>query len=157
MLSSLYEQAQSKNCDICVCDYYEVYDNKKVYKDKTSQKREYPIAVLADGNSASASEILVGAIKESYGGYIVGEKTFGKGTVQQVKKLKDGSMIKYTPTSYENTIAFSFLPENADAPILTTFLSFILSGITMRPDIWPETLIPVTSTEVASKLLKVKL
>lgn len=71
-------------------------DNKKVYKDKTSQKREYPIAVLADGNSASASEILVGAIKESYGGYIVGEKTFGKGTVQQVKKLKDGSMIKYT-------------------------------------------------------------
>lgn len=70
--------------------------NKKVYKDKTSQKREYPIAVLANGNSASASEILVGAIKESYGGYIVGEKTFGKGTVQQVKKLKDGSMIKYT-------------------------------------------------------------
>ena len=71
-------------------------DNKKVYKDKTSQEREYPIAVLANGNSASASEILVGAIKESYGGYIVGEKTFGKGTVQQVKKLKDGSMIKYT-------------------------------------------------------------
>lgn len=31
MLSSLYEQAQSKNCDICVCDYYEVYDNKKEY------------------------------------------------------------------------------------------------------------------------------
>lgn len=71
-------------------------DNKKVYKDKTSQKREYPIAVLANGNSASASEILVGTIKESYGGYVVGEKTFGKGTVQQVKKLKDGSMIKYT-------------------------------------------------------------
>ena len=31
MLSSLYEQAQSQNCDICVCDYYEVYDNNKVY------------------------------------------------------------------------------------------------------------------------------
>ena len=31
MLSSLYKQAQSKNCDICICDYYEVYGNKKVY------------------------------------------------------------------------------------------------------------------------------
>ena len=63
---------------------------------KTNSSRNYKIAVLINGNSASASEILVGAIKESYGGYIVGEKTFGKGTVQQVKKLKDGSMIKYT-------------------------------------------------------------
>lgn len=71
-------------------------DDRKVYKDKTNQKREYEIAVLANGNSASASEILVGAIKESYHGYVVGSKTFGKGTVQQVKNLKDGSMIKYT-------------------------------------------------------------
>lgn len=71
-------------------------DDKDVTKDKTSSKREYPIAVLANGNSASASEILAGAIKESYGGYVVGTKTYGKGTVQQVKKLSDGSMVKYT-------------------------------------------------------------
>ena len=43
-----------------------------------------------------ASEILAAVIKESYGGYVVGVKTFGKGTVQQVKQLKDGSMVKYT-------------------------------------------------------------
>lgn len=72
-------------------------DNKKEStKDKTSKKREYPIAILVDGNSASASEILAGAIKESYGGFVVGTTTYGKGTVQQVKKLTDGSMIKYT-------------------------------------------------------------
>lgn len=72
-------------------------DNKKVAtKDKTSAKKEYPIAVLVNGGSASASEILAGAIKESYGGFVVGTKTYGKGTVQQVKKLSDGSMIKYT-------------------------------------------------------------
>jgi len=65
-------------------------------KDKTNTKREYPIAVLVNDNSASASEILAGAIKESYKGFVVGTKTYGKGTVQQVKKLKDGSMIKYT-------------------------------------------------------------
>ena len=51
---------------------------------------------MVNDGSASASEILAGAIKESYEGFVVGTKTFGKGTVQQVKKLKDGSMIKYT-------------------------------------------------------------
>ena len=71
-------------------------DKNKVTKDKTSEKREYPIALLADETSASASEILAAVIKESYGGYVVGNRTYGKGTVQQVKKLNDGSMIKYT-------------------------------------------------------------
>ena len=68
----------------------------KATKDKTIAKREYPIAVLVNENSASASEILAGAIKESYNGYVVGMKTYGKGTVQQVSELSDGSMIKYT-------------------------------------------------------------
>jgi len=71
-------------------------NKKKITKDKTVEKREYPVAILTDVTSASASEILAAAVKESYGGYVVGTKTFGKGTVQQVKQLKDGSMIKYT-------------------------------------------------------------
>ena len=71
-------------------------DDREVTKDKTLAKREYPIAILVNGNSASASEILAGVIKESYGGFVVGTKTYGKGTVQQVKNLSDGSMIKYT-------------------------------------------------------------
>ena len=74
----------------------QVDDKIKVTKDKTAEKREYPIAVVVDNSSASASEILAAAIKESYGGYVVGVRTYGKGTVQQVKKLSDGSMIKYT-------------------------------------------------------------
>ena len=71
-------------------------DEKTSVKDRTSDYKKYPIAVLTDGGSASASEILAAAIKESYNGFVVGTKTFGKGTVQQVKKLSDGSMIKYT-------------------------------------------------------------
>lgn len=71
-------------------------ENREITKDKTKTKREYPIAILVNGGSASASEILAAAIKESYGGYVVGTKTYGKGTVQQVKELSDGSMIKYT-------------------------------------------------------------
>ena len=69
---------------------------KTITKDKTSECEKYPIAILVNSGSASASEILAGVIKESYKGYVVGTKTYGKGTVQQVKKLSDGSMIKYT-------------------------------------------------------------
>ena len=68
----------------------------QITRDKTTEKREYPIAVIANGASASASEILAAVVKESYGGFVVGTKTYGKGTVQQVKKLSDGSMVKYT-------------------------------------------------------------
>ena len=77
---------------------YQIQSNNKIKatKDKTAEKREYPIAVITNGGSASASEIMAAAIKESYGGYVVGTKTYGKGTVQQVKKLSDGSMVKYT-------------------------------------------------------------
>lgn len=65
-------------------------------KDTTKEKRNYEVAVLINGASASASEILASAIKESYGGLIIGTNSYGKGTVQQTKKLLDGSMIKYT-------------------------------------------------------------
>ena len=77
---------------------YQLEDSKgKVKKkDTTKEKRSYDVVVLINGASASASEILASAIKESYGGEIVGTNSFGKGTVQQTKKLLDGSMIKYT-------------------------------------------------------------
>lgn len=71
-------------------------DGTTKIKDKTKEKRTYPIAVLVNKTSASASEILASVIKESYGGYVVGTNTYGKGTVQKTKKLEDGSMIKYT-------------------------------------------------------------
>ena len=65
-------------------------------KDTTKDKRTYDIAVIINGSSASASEILASAIKESYKGIVVGQNSYGKGTVQQTRKLLDGSMIKYT-------------------------------------------------------------
>lgn len=65
-------------------------------KDTTKEKRTYKVAVLINKESASASEILASAIKESYKGLVVGTNSYGKGTVQQTKKLLDGSMIKYT-------------------------------------------------------------
>lgn len=77
---------------------YQLEDSNgvEIKKDNTKEKRTYPIAVLINGASASASEILASAIKESYGGFVVGTNTYGKGTVQQTTTLPDGSMVKYT-------------------------------------------------------------
>ena len=70
--------------------------NKEKIKDNTKEHREYPIAVLINSASASASEILASAIKESYDGIVVGTTSYGKGTVQKTKVLSDGSILKYT-------------------------------------------------------------
>ncbi len=66
------------------------------YKDTTDTKRNYPIVVLINGSSASASEILASSLKYSYGATIVGTKSYGKGKVQTTGTLEDGTMIKYT-------------------------------------------------------------
>lgn len=54
------------------------------------------IVVLVNENSASASEVVTLALKESANAIVVGAKTFGKGTVQETKTLKSGAMVKYT-------------------------------------------------------------
>ncbi len=59
-----------------------------------------PLAVLVDGNSASASEILAGALKDSKRATIVGSKTFGKSVVQSVHSLSDGSGLAVTISRY---------------------------------------------------------
>jgi len=65
-------------------------------KDTTEQQKEYEVIVLINRYSASASEILAGALKESYGATIIGEVSYGKGTVQQTEQIESGAMIKYT-------------------------------------------------------------
>jgi len=54
------------------------------------------MVILMNGGSASASEILIGAIKDNRNVKLIGEKTFGKGTVQELETLRDGSMVKIT-------------------------------------------------------------
>lgn len=61
---------------------------------------DMPIVVLINGNSASASEVVAGAIKDNNYATLVGEKTFGKGIVQVVLGLKDGSGFKITQSEY---------------------------------------------------------
>ncbi|WP_228027571.1 S41 family peptidase [Bacillus fonticola] len=66
------------------------------YFSDNEEAKPYPISLLIDEGSASASEILAGALKETGDYTLIGEKTFGKGTVQQAVPMGDGSNIKLT-------------------------------------------------------------
>lgn len=65
-----------------------------------SRELDVPLVVLIDMNSASASEIMAGAIKDYGIGTLVGTTTFGKGIVQQIMPFRDGSAIKLTISAY---------------------------------------------------------
>ena len=77
---------------------YQVKDSERVIKEysKGSKTKTYDVIVLMDSASASASELLASALKEQYGAKLVGTRSFGKSTVQQVVDLEDGSKYKIT-------------------------------------------------------------
>jgi len=74
-------------------------DNKRTYKSDAS-KLDIPVVFLANESSASASEILLGAVQDTQIGPIVGVETFGKGIVQGITNLRDGSGYKITYSQY---------------------------------------------------------
>lgn len=95
-------------------------------KDRSGKEEHYssddncidlPIAVLINSQSASASEILAGAIKDNNAGCLIGEKTFGKGSVQQIFPFEDDSALKLT-------IAYYYTPSG-----------ICINGIGIEPDI----------------------
>ncbi len=71
--------------------------NKKQYlANGQAQFKDYPTVILVNHGSASASEIVAGALRDHGVAKLVGEKTFGKGSVQSLEKLSDGSAVKLT-------------------------------------------------------------
>lgn len=108
-------------------------------EDKNKERVEYngvnpnaadvPIVVLVNGESASASEIFAGAMQDYGVGTIIGTQTFGKGIVQTVRRMSDGSAIKYTISKY-------YTPKGQD-----------IHGNGVEPDIVVEMDVKYNSTE----------
>lgn len=76
------------------------YGTEEVYTAEDGHSLDLPIVVLVNGNSASASEVFTGALKDYGAALIVGTKTFGKGIVQTLLPLSDGSAVKLTTNHY---------------------------------------------------------
>lgn len=76
------------------------YGQKEEYTSDTEQVYDGPLAVLINGYSASASEIFAGAIQDYEAGTIVGTTSYGKGIVQQLLPLSDGTCVKLTVSEY---------------------------------------------------------
>ena len=89
----------------------------------------WPMAVLINQGSASGSEIFAGAIKDNKRGVIIGEKSFGKGSVQSVIPLPDGSGIRLTTSKY-------FTPSGVS-----------IHGVGIEPDIVVKRITPVTEKD----------
>lgn len=75
-------------------------DDTRTWRSSNHSPEKLPIAVLVDGSTASASEILAGALQDNDRALIVGERTFGKGLVQNVYDLESGSGIALTAARY---------------------------------------------------------
>jgi carboxyl-terminal processing protease len=82
---------------VTIEDFGKDKEQKKYISEGTGALLEYPVVVLINGGSASASEILAGALRDNKKSQLVGEKSFGKGSVQQIVNLRDGkSFLKVT-------------------------------------------------------------
>lgn len=113
-------------------------------EDKEGKRSEYicdgsrqlavPLAVLVDGNSASASEIMAGAIKDYGLGTLVGTTTFGKGIVQQIIHLQDGSAVKVTISAYYTPNGNNIHGVGIEPDVLCEFDSEAYYGSEDRPD-----------------------
>jgi carboxyl-terminal processing protease len=76
------------------------YGERVEYSCDGTHQLDIPMVVLVNGNSASAAEVLAGAIKDHGMGTLVGTTTFGKGIVQNIIPLDDGSAVKLTVSTY---------------------------------------------------------
>lgn len=80
--------------------YTETRKGERYYENSTKKHTDIPLVVLVNEGSASASEIFAGAIKDRDRGILIGNKTFGKGVVQRIKQMSDGSGFKLTTSEY---------------------------------------------------------
>lgn len=123
--------------------YIEYKNGEKKYYESDENCLDIPIAVLVNGNSASASEVLTGAIKDYGAGTIVGTTTYGKGVVQDSYSLSDGSCVKLTVAKYYTPNGVCIHGEGIDpdveAPATESFKLPSVTDSKAEPDIENDT------------------
>lgn len=97
VVANVAEQFIAEGTLIHTRDRHEISSTHQIYNGRSV---EYPIAVLVDGNSASASEILAAALQDYELATIIGQNTYGKGSVQRLIRLSSGSYLKFTMEEY---------------------------------------------------------
>lgn len=134
--------------------YTEDKNGRKVYTKSDANHIEAPLLVLVNGYSASASEVLSGAVKDLGVGELVGAQTFGKGLVQNIYPLRDGSAIKVTIAKYYTPngvcIQGEGIPPNYPVE-LDTKLSVKISSLTLDEDIQLSKAIEVMNRKIGAQ------
>lgn len=92
-------------------------DDKKIihYSEGPNELSKYPLIVLINEGSASASEILAGALKDHLGTKLVGQKSYGKGSVQELNQLREGTAIKITVAKWLTPSGHSIMDAGLEA------------------------------------------
>jgi len=148
-----------KKSDIVVSIKGRYKHNDNIYRsDSLKPYLDFPIVVLINKGSASASEIVASALRDNKRALIVGEKSFGKGSVQTVMPMKDGSAIRLT-TSYYHTPSGAIIHEKGVIPDITMALEapVLPDGELVKKKISiEESLAKDNQVEEAIKLLKDK-
>ena len=109
------------------------YQNQKFYSDRKAILPDLPLAVLVDRGSASASEIVAGAIQDWDRGVVIGDTTFGKGMVQSVMELEEGLALKLTTAKY-------FTPSGRCLQKANGEEGKELASLSWHPEVKPESL-----------------
>ena len=95
--------------------------NRDEYYAENGMSWDLPVVLLVDGNSASASEVLSGALKDHGRATLVGTTTFGKGIVQNLRTLKDGSALKLTISAYYTPKGTTVHGEGIEPDVVVAF------------------------------------
>jgi carboxyl-terminal processing protease len=110
--------------------------NKEYLKAENEDTIDIPLVVLTDGYSASASEILAGVIKDYELGILMGQTTYGKGIVQRIFPLSDGSAVKMTISKYFTPSGDYIHDKGIEPDIVIEEMYIEEKGNTILDDTW---------------------